>query len=101
MAKLKALPGKDVIGGFRGTIDFYVHCGVPCARSWPRSPGRKRAPLVEEQWPAFAFAGNYWAKLPTEVIEAYNENASGFPVSGRDIFTKSYINGTTIKFVES
>lgn len=99
MAKIKALPGKEVIGGFRGLLDFYVHCGQPCVRSWPRSPGQRRAPLVEEQWPSFAFSGYYWKLLPLEVKEAYIQNASGFPVSGRDIFTKSYINGQTIKFI--
>lgn len=99
MAKIKALPGKDVIGGFRGLLDFYVHCGQPCVRSWPRSSGHKRAPAVQEQWATFAFSGTYWSLLPPEVQEAYNTMASGFPVSGRDIFTKSFINGESIKFI--
>ncbi|GAH92479.1 unnamed protein product, partial [marine sediment metagenome] len=45
-----------IIKGFKGTLDFYVWKGITCVRSWPRSPGRKRAPAVQAQWPAFAWA---------------------------------------------
>lgn len=97
MAKIKALPGKDVIGGFRGLLDFYVHCGQPCVRSWPRSPGRKRAPLVEAQWSTFAFAGSFWDSLSLEIKEAYNTMADGHPITGRDLFTQSFISGNIIQ----
>ncbi|GAI32170.1 unnamed protein product [marine sediment metagenome] len=97
MAKIKALPGKDVIGGFRGVLDFYVWCGIPCVRSWPRSPGQQRAPLVEQQWPIFGFSGTYWNHLPLEIKEAYNQMAAGVPTTGREIFTKSFISGNTTR----
>lgn len=98
MAKIKKLPGLAIINGFKGKLDFYVWMGIPCVRSWPRSPGHDRTPAVETQWPAFAFAGSYWESLSTEVQQAYVSMASGFPVTGRDIFTKSFISGKSIVF---
>ena len=91
MAKLLKLPGQAVIGGFKGVIDYYVHDGIACARKWPRSPGRKRAPAVEAQWPIFATAVKLWNTLSPEVRDAYNRMSTGLTMSGRDIFIKSYI----------
>jgi len=103
MARLVALPSLAIISGFRGVIDFYVHhqtcpaetgeVGMPCARRWPRSPGKKRSPLVEEQWSAFSEASRYWTELTLEVQDAYNKMASGTGMSGRDMFTRGYISG--------
>ena len=101
MAKLKALPSLDVINGFRGVIDYYVYhpscpaetgvAGTPCARRWPRSPGHRRAPEVEAQWTAFAWAAANWNSLSPEVQEAYNQTAEQTNMTGRDLFTKSFI----------
>lgn len=96
MAKLTKLPGMEIIDGFKGVIDFYLWNGIPCARSWPRSPGSDRAPAVKEQWPAFAFAGSYWNNLALEVKQAYIDMAAGYPITGRDLFTQSFINGRTV-----
>jgi len=93
MAKLLVLPSQGIISGFKGTIDFYVHDGQPCARKWPRSPGKKRSPSVEAQWPIFAAAAKLWNELSDEVRLAYITMASGTALSGRDLFTKSYITG--------
>lgn len=103
MAKLKTLPELAIIDGFKGVIDFYVNYqssdpetrgpGVPCARRWPRSPGKRRAAAVEAQWPAFAYAAAHWADLSAEIQAGYNEMASGTGLSGRDMFTRSYLTG--------
>jgi len=103
MAKLKALPGLDIISGFKGVIDYYVNyqsCdrevagkGIPCARRWPRSPGHLRSPAVMEQWSAFSEASRYWSQLTPRVQETYNKMASGTGLSGRDMFTRGYISG--------
>lgn len=103
MAKLKVLPHLAIIDGFKGVVDFYVNhqtCdpelkgpGIPCARKWPRSPGHLRAPAVEAQWPAFAYAAAEWNNLSQEIRDAYNEMASGTGLSGRDMFTRSYLTG--------
>lgn len=101
MVKLAALPAKTIIDGFKGVIDFYVHyqscdrssagAGTPCARSWPRSPGRRRAPTVEAQWAPFAYAATNWNSLDPYVQEAYKSTVQETNLTPRDLFTKSFI----------
>jgi len=67
--------------------------GIPVARKWPRSPGKRRTPAVEAQWPIFAAAAKLWNELSQEVKDAYIKMASGTALAGRDLFTKSYITG--------
>jgi len=103
MAKLTALPSLAIISGFRGKIDFYINhqtchpefrgAGIPCARKWPRSPGRKRAPAVEAQWQAFSDSSKLWSTLSLEIQAAYNKMAEGTGLTGRDMFTRSYLSG--------
>jgi len=103
MAKLTALPGKAIISGFRGVIDYYMNyqsCnrevsgpGIPCARMWPRSPGHKRAPAVEAGWVAFSYIAKQWNELDQEIREAYNSMASGTGLCGRDMFERAYLKG--------
>lgn len=103
MAKLTALPHMDIIDGFKGKVDFYINhqtCdpelkgeGIPCARKWPRSPGHERAPAVMATWEAFAYAAAKWNDLSQEIQDAYREMASGTGLSGRDMFTRSYLTG--------
>ncbi|GAJ24730.1 unnamed protein product, partial [marine sediment metagenome] len=75
MAKITKMPGMAIVAGFKGTLDYYVHCGVNCVRSWPRSPGHDRAPAVEAQWAAFSWAASNWKELALPVKEAYNHMA--------------------------
>lgn len=91
MAVLKVLPHQAIIDGFKGKIDYYVHCGVPCARKWPSSPGQKRSPSVEAQWLAFAWAAANWNALSPYVQQAYRDTAEEMSMSGRDLFVKSFI----------
>jgi len=91
MAVLKVLPHQDIISGLKGKIDFYVHCGTPCARRWPRSPGKRRAPAVEAQWSKFAYVAGLWSSTSKSVQDAYNEMASGSGLTGRDLFTRGYL----------
>jgi len=97
VAKIGKLPGAAVISGFKGTIDYYVWKGIACVRSWPRSPGHERAPAVEAQWSAFTEASKLWNELSPEVREAYKRMAAGTHLSGRDVFTKSYISPLVIR----
>ncbi|MBA7586464.1 hypothetical protein ES708_28465 [subsurface metagenome] len=96
MAKIKALPGQKVISGFKGVIDYYVWKGIACVRSWPRSPGHKRAPAVEAQWSAFAEASKLWTELSPEVREAYKRMSAGTSWSARDLQIKSYLSPIVI-----
>lgn len=93
MAKLLVLPEQAVISGYKGTVDFYVHDGVPCARSWPRSPGKRRAPAVEAQWPLFTFASREWDNLTPIVKLAYDAMAMAAGLSGRDLQMRGYLRG--------
>lgn len=93
MAKLTALPSLAIIDGFKGTVDFYIHRGIPCARSWPRAPSMPRSPAVQEQWADFIIASRAWSLLDQETQDAYNAQAAGTHFSGRDLFSKSYLAG--------
>ncbi|GAI51855.1 unnamed protein product, partial [marine sediment metagenome] len=101
MAKLGALPAQAIIDGFKGVIDYYMNfqaCdrsisgpGIPCARSWPRSPGHDRAPSVQAGWDAFAWAAKNWNSLDPYVQEAYRQTAQESNLTPRDLFMKGYI----------
>lgn len=103
MARLEALPSLAIISGFRGVIDYYIYypsCpvqtgvkGTPCARRWPRSPGHRRAPAVEEGWVAFSYIAGQWSTLDPEIQAAYSKQASGTGLNGRDLFERSYLTG--------
>jgi len=93
MAKLLALPHADIIDGFKGVIDFYVHRGIPCARAWPKSPGKSRSPAVMAQWPAFRYASQEWLNLSDEVQDAYRQLATNSGLSGRDMLIRAYLTG--------
>ncbi len=93
MAKLTALPSQAIISGFKGVIDFYLYMGIPVARKWPRSPGKRRAPAVEAQWPAFATAARLWSTLSKEIQDAYIETAAGAGKTGRDLASRAYLSG--------
>ena len=93
MAKLLAFPAQAIIDGFKGTIDFYVYRGIPCARAWPKSPGKARSPSVMAQWPVFSYASKEWNNLSQTVRDAYNTLATNSGLSGRDMFMRAYLTG--------
>lgn len=93
MAKLTEMPAEALISGFKGVVDYYWYMGIPVARSWPRSPGRTRAPAVEAQWPAFTYAAQEWNNLSEAVQDSYRALAQSSGMDGRDLFTRSYLSG--------
>lgn len=93
MARLTALPHQAIIDGFKGVVDFYIHRGIPCARSWPKSPGRNRSEAVRAGWLPFAYASQEWKNLSPEVQAAYNELATNSGLSGRDMQVRAYLTG--------
>lgn len=93
MAKLTALPSLAIISGLKGKIDFYLWMGIPVARKWPRSPGHRRAPAVEAQWPAFTTATQLWNQISLDIQLAYIETAAGTNLTGRDLAMKAYLVG--------
>ena len=93
MAKLLIMPEQDIIDGFRGIVDFYVWKGIPCARAWPKSPGKVRSEAVMAQWPLFAYAAREWNNLTQAVRDAYSHLATNSGLSNKDMFTRAYISG--------
>lgn len=93
MAKIQAFPGLATIDGFKGKLDYYVHDGQACVRTWPKSPGKKRTQAVMDQWPIFAWPAANWKSLSPYVQQAYTTLASGSGLSGRDFFMRAFIKG--------
>lgn len=93
MAKLTAIPHQDIIDGLKGSIDFYVHRGIPCARSWPKSPGKRRSDSVMAQWPLFSFATREWNNLSQAVRDSYTRFSSDSGLAGRDLQIRAYMTG--------
>lgn len=93
MAKLVEMIGEKVISGFKGKLDFYYYMGIPCVRRWPKSPGSRRAPQVEAQWPAFSYAAKEWGNLSAAIQRTYEELATGSALTGRDMFQRSFLSG--------
>ena len=93
MVILREMIAQKIISGFRHTIDFYYHDGVPCARRWPRSPGHKRTPAVMAGWPAFTYAAGEWNRLSPIVRHAYEQLATKSGLNGRDMQMRAYMTG--------
>ena len=93
MAKITKLPSQGIIDGFKGVLDFYVYMGIACVRSWPKSPGKLRSDPVQAQWPAWTYAAKEWSNLSADVQDAYRKLATNSGLSGRDMFTRSYLTG--------
>ncbi len=93
MATIEAMPGRDIIDGFKGTLDYYLCRGVPCVRKWPH--WRKRTPTPEERanQDDFKHCTQLWSQLPDNVRAAWNAQAAGTPLTGRDIYTRAYMKG--------
>jgi len=86
VAKLKALPGLDVIRGYKGVLDFYVRKGVPCVRRWPRRP---TGPGTQAQIAARATFGRIstdFRTLAPLALQAFQEAAKDQPRTARDLY---------------
>lgn len=94
MAKLGALPAKDIIDAFRGTLDFYTWCSLKIVRKWPRAPGRARAPAVVATQAPFAYINKLAGSLPDNVVESYQELAQDSALSWKDFLNRLYINAS-------
>jgi len=93
MAKATALPARGIISGFKGTLDFYVHDGQTCIRKWPKSPGKKRSPAVEAQWPTFSYSSRIWNTLSPELQDSFRMLSSGTGLSARDMAIRAFMSG--------
>ena len=93
IAVLKEMVAQKVIDGFKGKVDFYYYMGIPCARAWPKSPGKIRSYPVMSQWPVFISAAKLWREITPEVRLFYDEMATTTNLTGKDMFFRGYISG--------
>lgn len=94
MAKLLHYPAMAIVNGFKGTLDFYFWKGIACVRSWPRSPGKRRAPAVEAQWAAFSYITKLWKSIDPDLQKAYVAMATETNLRPIDVFVRGYLSGT-------
>ena len=99
MAIIKEMVSRKIIDGFKGTVDFYVYKGVPCARRWPRSQGKSQTPASVAQWPVFRRAAELWSQVSPEVRQAYEDMTAGTNLTAKDMFFRGYISGTLRFFI--
>lgn len=86
MARIKALPGLDIIKGFRGTLDFALWKGLPYVRRWPRTPRHHLTPATLAAAALFGEILKSYRLLADTIYEAFQEDAADQPRIPRDIF---------------
>lgn len=86
MARIDALPSIDIIRGFQGILDFYVHRGTPCVRAWPKyRPARQTAPSKAAAL-LFGAIIKAFALTHGAVLAQLEIEATGIPRTPRDIY---------------
>jgi hypothetical protein len=90
VAKLRSLPELEVIKGFRGILDFYVHKGIPCARRWPRRPRVPRSPASQQTAALFATAVKAFSSADASVRAAAKAMVSQSDLTWRDAMLRAY-----------
>ena len=96
MAVLKQLPSQAIISALKGTVDFYLWKGLPCARAWPHWPKRVPYPTEKAAQDRFAYAAKAWALLPEYLKEMYRQMVAGTDFTARDMFTRLYLTGNRV-----
>lgn len=74
-------------------VDFYLWKGIPVARRWPSWKLKGRAPAVQTYINLFKEAMELWPTLPQAVRLAYEDQARGSGLIGRDLWVRAYIKG--------
>lgn len=93
MARIDILPEQSIIDGYKGKLDFYVHKGQPCVRSWPRYTPRQPYPLEKANQQAFAYINKLWTTIPPFIRQQYQRMAIGTDFRAQDIFVRGYMHG--------
>ncbi|MBA7527121.1 hypothetical protein ES705_19295 [subsurface metagenome] len=86
MPVIKALPGLEVIQGFKGTLDFYYWKGIPCVRKWPHTPRAHLTQGTLSSAALFAAILKGYALLGGLVKTIYQEAAKDQDRTGRDLY---------------
>lgn len=93
MAKLTSLPNTTIIDGLKGTLDFYVHKGIPCCRSWPQWKLTSRSPAVQAAAANFSAVAAALKLITPEVKAAYSFMARGNNWTWKDWAFSLYLKG--------
>jgi hypothetical protein len=94
MAKIIAMPSKDVIDGFRGVVDFYRWCDLVIARKWPHAPDRARSEPVQISGAYFAYINQHATTIDEYTINALNDMASQSKMTWKDWLVSLYLSGS-------
>lgn len=86
MARIKSLPGLDIIRGFKGTLDYYLWKGLPCVRKWPVTPRRHLTPATLAAAAIFGAVLKSYRLLAETVLAAFQEDAADHERTARDIY---------------
>lgn len=93
MARISELPQEHIISMLKGTIDYYVWCGIPCARRWPRKPKLPRAASTQPAIQRFTYAIKLYSQISPRVRKAYQHISSDTDLTARDYFVRAYSSG--------
>lgn len=84
MVKLTQPPLRQIILGFKGTIDFYSWKGQVVARRWPRKPRGPRAPTVQAQYADFKFVTQGFKEIQESAMGGLIGMTSGTQLVPKD-----------------
>ena len=93
MVKLGAMPDREVVDGFKGSVDFYIYKDTAVARKWPIWRPREAHPNEAANQSAFAYINRVARTLPTFIIDQYKAQAQGTPLTWKDLLVRSYMKG--------
>lgn len=98
MAKMGSLPSKEVIGSYKGTIDFYYWMGIPVCRKWPSRPKMPQTSPSKLQSEQFANINIMAKTVDASAKPYYIHEAVGTGLTWKDVLTRLYLHG--IDYVE-
>ena len=93
MAKLKAMPSKDVIDGLRGVLDIYTWCDQVIVRKWPHYPSWHTTKKQAAWHQMFAYANRAAARLPSHVKHTWKVLHWKGGLTWKDWFLRFYLSG--------
>jgi len=93
MAKLEKMPQRQIIDGYKGTIDFYYWKGIPVARKWPIYIKRTPTPIELTYQQAFSYINKLWASLPLIIHVQLTLFAARSTLTPKDFLVRGYLKG--------
>jgi len=95
VAKIGALPGKDVIDTLAPVLDYYLWMGIPVCRKMPSYKAGQPTPTEGLAAAHFAYINQIAGQLTPDIIDAYKALASDTTFTWKDYMNNLYINAST------